>query len=168
MSISTRIIPPLPSTVTGVGGTSVKHTVSTVDPNALNDNTEGYEPLSRWVNTTNLKHYVCVNATTSAAVWIDTTAGGGGGGSSDTWNVVDIEASSFTYTTASRYTLITAPTADSNLLDSFELYRNGVADQTRVSVSPASPGEYQVIGNILLIFGDITSSGDLYRFRYIS
>ena len=167
MSITTRIIPPLPSTVTGAGGTNVKHNVATVDPNAFNDNTEGYEPLSRWVNTVSLKHFVCVNATTSAAVWIDTTSGGGSG-SSGTWNLVEIQASSFTYTTISRYTLPVGPTTDSNLLDGFELYRNGVADQTRVSVTPTSAGEYQVVGNILLIFGDITASGDVYRFRYLS
>jgi len=45
--------------------------VSASDPTAGNDNTQGYAPGLRWVNTTApVKSYVCVDASTGAAIWI--------------------------------------------------------------------------------------------------
>jgi len=45
--------------------------VSASDPVVGNDNTQGYSPGLRWVNTTlPVKSYVCVDASTGAAIWI--------------------------------------------------------------------------------------------------
>jgi hypothetical protein len=49
------------------------------DPTASNDNTQGYEILSRWVNTSSDEEFVCLDASTGAAVWASTTSGGTGG-----------------------------------------------------------------------------------------
>ena len=48
--------------------------VKTFDPNNLNDTTQGFEVSSRWVNTATDREYVCVDATTNAAIWLPTTA----------------------------------------------------------------------------------------------
>jgi len=43
-------------------------------PVAGNDNTQGYAVGSRWIDTSNPKsEYVCVDSTTAAAIWIETT-----------------------------------------------------------------------------------------------
>jgi len=45
-----------------------------IDPNTANDNTQGYQLGSRWINTTNDSSFTLVDATTGAAVW---SVGGG-------------------------------------------------------------------------------------------
>src|SRR6516165_4794818 len=42
---------------------------ATSDPGAGNDNTQGYGPLSIWLNTTNSRWWICASAATGAAVW---------------------------------------------------------------------------------------------------
>lgn len=56
---------------------------ATAAPDADNDVDEGYEPGSRWVDTTNDKEYVCLDATDGAAVWTETTQSGSGSSISD-------------------------------------------------------------------------------------
>jgi len=48
-----------------------KITITTVDPTASNDGTQGYEQHSSWINTATLppKVYSCLDASTGAAVW---------------------------------------------------------------------------------------------------
>ncbi len=46
-------------------------------PGINNDNTEGYAPGSLWVDVTNNKVYVCKDASTGAAEWVDMEAPGG-------------------------------------------------------------------------------------------
>lgn len=55
-----------------------KNNSALVAPAASNDDSEGYEVQSRWTDTALSKEYVCVDATTGAAVWVETTGGGGG------------------------------------------------------------------------------------------
>jgi len=49
----------------------------TVDPVAGNDNTQGYDVQSRWINTSSSEEWVCTDASTGAAVWELTTGGDG-------------------------------------------------------------------------------------------
>jgi hypothetical protein len=49
-------------------------------PTANDDSGDGYTVGSRWIDTTNDKEYVCLDATATAAVWTETTQSGGGGG----------------------------------------------------------------------------------------
>jgi len=49
-----------------------------VDPTVSDDNTQGYEVGSLWVNTSNNKAYVAVDVSTGAAIWDQTNAVGGG------------------------------------------------------------------------------------------
>lgn len=42
---------------------------ATTDPTADDDETAGYEPLSRWINTSTAEIWLCVDATTGAANW---------------------------------------------------------------------------------------------------
>ena len=51
---------------------------ATSAPGVGDDNTEGYAVGSRWVDVTNDKEYVCLDASTGAAVWTETTGAGGG------------------------------------------------------------------------------------------
>ena len=46
---------------------------ATTAPAVGNDNTQGYAIGSRWCDVTNDKEYVCLDASTGAAVWTETT-----------------------------------------------------------------------------------------------
>lgn len=51
-----------------------KKNVTNVSPTVSDDNTQGYEPLSKWINTANNKEYTCLISTTGAALWIEITS----------------------------------------------------------------------------------------------
>lgn len=46
---------------------------ATTDPTVNDDETQGYEPLSKWVNTSTEEVFLCVDASTGAANWQTTT-----------------------------------------------------------------------------------------------
>ncbi len=52
---------------------------ATTAPTADDDSGDGYTVGSRWHDVTNGKAYVCLDSTSTAAVWIETTAGAAGG-----------------------------------------------------------------------------------------
>lgn len=56
-------------------------------PGVGDDDADGYEVGSRWWDTTADKEYVCLDASTGAAVWVETTAGASGGESNTASNV---------------------------------------------------------------------------------
>jgi hypothetical protein len=58
---------------------------ASVAPTTTDDTSAGYAVGSRWIDTTADKEYVCLDATTSTAVWIETTASGGGGQKIQSW-----------------------------------------------------------------------------------
>lgn len=49
---------------------------ATAAPTATDDSGSGYGVGSRWIDVTNDKEYVCLDATSTAAVWTETTASG--------------------------------------------------------------------------------------------
>lgn len=49
-------------------------------PTVNEDSGDDYAVASRWFDTTNDKEYVCLDATSGAAVWLETTGSGGGSG----------------------------------------------------------------------------------------
>lgn len=51
---------------------------ATTAPTANEDSGDGYQPGSRWIDVTNDKEYVCLDATVAAAVWTETTQSGAG------------------------------------------------------------------------------------------
>ncbi len=51
----------------------LKNTATNRDPLATDDNTQGYEVFSRWVNTSTGESWVLLNAATGAANWDNTT-----------------------------------------------------------------------------------------------
>ena len=53
-------------------------TDATAAPAVTNDTTEGYAVNSLWIDVTNDKAYICVDATDGAAVWIEITSQGVG------------------------------------------------------------------------------------------
>jgi hypothetical protein len=59
----------------------VTNNQTTTDPTAGDDSGDGYSIGSRWLNTTSDREFVCLNASPSAAVWIETTNTAGGSGS---------------------------------------------------------------------------------------
>ena len=50
-----------------------KNNITSVAPSVNNDNTEGYSIGSRWFDTTADREYICLDNSTGAAVWKDTT-----------------------------------------------------------------------------------------------
>jgi len=42
---------------------------ATADPTVTDDETQGYKPFSRWINTITSESFICLDATTGAAVW---------------------------------------------------------------------------------------------------
>ena len=50
----------------------------TVDPAVTDDNTKGFRIRSVWINTTTPKAFICLDASTGAAVWTEITAADGG------------------------------------------------------------------------------------------
>ena len=157
----TRIIPPY------IPGNNVKHNVADVDPTVNDDSSLGYEPLSRWVNQTNSTHWVCIEDTVGAALWLNTTEASSGG--SGAWKVEEFLSAAFSLSAGnSQVTLSDTPDTSASTADAIELFRNGTADQTRVAIVPSSTSEFQISGTTLRIFGDITSALDTYRIRYIA
>lgn len=60
-----------------VNSTPKNNFVATTNPTSANDNTQGYTPGSQWYNTVNTNVYSLVDATTAAAVWVQTNNLGG-------------------------------------------------------------------------------------------
>jgi len=50
---------------------------ATVDPAVGNDSSEGYSVQSMWLNITDQKAFICLDASVGAAVWSEITGGGG-------------------------------------------------------------------------------------------
>lgn len=67
-------------------GHLAKFTTSATSPTVNNDSSEGYSIFSRWVDTVLDREFVCLDASTGAAVWVETTAAGGGGSASAVLN----------------------------------------------------------------------------------
>ena len=72
---------------------------ATIDPAVSNDITEGYEVGSRWVNVTSDKEFVCLDASSGAAVWKETTSTGGSGDVVGPGSAVDENIAVFDSTT---------------------------------------------------------------------
>lgn len=51
---------------------------ATVAPSVNDDSGDGYQVGSRWIDVTNNKEYVCLDASVGAAVWTETTQSAGG------------------------------------------------------------------------------------------
>lgn len=51
---------------------------ASTNPTITDDSGSGYVVGSRWIDITNDKEYVCVDASVGAAIWIETTGGGSG------------------------------------------------------------------------------------------
>lgn len=62
------------STTNVTGTAALKNSFSeTTDPGVNDDSTQDYDIGSRWINTATDKHFVCLDATATAAVWKETT-----------------------------------------------------------------------------------------------
>ena len=86
------------------GSTTVikSNTAATAAPGATDDSAAGYAVGSVWIDTTNDKAYVCLDATATAAVWTEITQAGGGGGSdisARVWDSALLSVANATWTT---------------------------------------------------------------------
>lgn len=80
-----------------------------------------------------------------------------------------IAAASFSYSSPiSTFTVAQTPDTAAALVEMQELYRNGVADGTKVAITPAAAGEWRLNGTSLEIYGDVTASGDTFKVLYHS
>lgn len=93
---------------------------ATTAPTANEDSGDGYQPGSRWIDVTNDKEYVCLDATAAAAVWTETTAAAGaatalqsgrvvrssGNITTTSTSFVDVTGASITITTGARKCLV--------------------------------------------------------------
>lgn len=66
--------------VQGVPTTLKNNFGATAAPTTGDDSADGYAVGSKWIDVTNDKAYVCLDATATAAVWTEITAGVGAGG----------------------------------------------------------------------------------------
>lgn len=55
--------------LSGANGLLRSNFSATTDPATTNDNTQGYAVGSQWHNTTNDRCWICIDATTNAAIW---------------------------------------------------------------------------------------------------
>jgi len=69
------------------GGNLLHKYDGTTAPTVNEDSGDGYGVGSNWYDITNDKAYVCLDATTGAAVWTETTAGAAGGEANTASNV---------------------------------------------------------------------------------
>ena len=69
------------SSLVGLGNVPnlVYNLTATSAPTVNDDADDGYSAGSKWVDLTGDKEYTCVDPTSGAAIWIETTGGGGGG-----------------------------------------------------------------------------------------
>lgn len=75
-----------------IGDNPAKNTYTNgAAPTVNSDSNSSFSPGSVWVDLTNDKAYMCVDATPTAAVWIEITAGGGGG-AGGAWELVERKA----------------------------------------------------------------------------
>jgi len=83
------------------------------------------------------------------------------------WATVKVLASAFTFgSPRSTFTLATAASSNTNVLDNAELLRNGAVGQDRVTTTSAE-GEWSLSGTTLSVHGDVTASADTYTLRYV-
>lgn len=54
---------------------SIRYNFDASDPDANDDTLDGYVVGSRWINTSTGQEYVCVDNSSAAAIWIETTGG---------------------------------------------------------------------------------------------
>lgn len=66
--------------VAGGGSGPLNNFAATGAPTVNDDSGDGYSVGSRWIDVTNDRAWVCVDATTTAAVWLLQPGGGSGGG----------------------------------------------------------------------------------------
>ncbi len=93
-----------------------------VAPSASDDFTKGWRRGSRWIDTAADKEYVCLDETTGAAVWTETTGGGGGDADATMSRLIPINLllPAFADTNWSTYSLDNTGYADA------EVYSSGV------------------------------------------
>ena len=112
---------------------------ATVAPAVTNDNTEGYEIGSLWIDVTADKAYVCLDITTGTAVWTEITGGGGGGGSDISVGVNQTSGQVISNNTT------TALSWDGEDYDTDTMWE-GVINPTRITCKTA--GKYLITGSI--------------------
>ena len=60
----------------GLLGTKKCNISATAAPTVNDDTDSGYEILSMWIDITNDRHYICLDASAGAAVWLELGLGG--------------------------------------------------------------------------------------------
>lgn len=103
---------------------------ATTDPDADNDTTEGYSAGSQWVNVTLDTAWVCVDATDSAAIWLQLGAGGGA------WELVQTQDITSSVSEVAFTTGITADTMHQFIFESVEC--NSASKSYRASFRASS------------------------------
>lgn len=130
---------------------------ATAAPVVGDDDADGYLPGSLWVDITNDKAYICLDATTGAAVWIEITQSGGGGG----FTPYEEE---FTAVAGSNvFTLSATPAVNANTLSGRNIlgvFRNGV--RSRYQAAPVGPNEFSQSGGVTKINVISQSGGEIF------
>lgn len=111
---------------------------ATVAPGVSNDNTEGYAPGSVWVDVTNDLAYICLDASTGAAVWTEITQASGGGQTTS----ARVNRSTAQTISNATWTAISFDTEDFDV--------GGMAEQvtnpSRITIPAGEGGKYLVTG----------------------
>jgi len=67
-----------------LGNVKLSNFASTGNPSSSDDSTDSYAVGSRWINISTDKEYVCLDSSSGAAVWTETTQAGSTGGEANT------------------------------------------------------------------------------------
>lgn len=114
---------------------------ATSAPTANEDSGDGYQVGSRWIDVTNNKEYVCLDATVAAAVWTETTQTGVG--SSAFVGAKAYRAAPQTLTTGTA----TAITLDTEEYDTSAFHDN-VTNPSRFTIPAGAAGYYDLKGKL--------------------
>jgi len=146
---------------------------ATIAPAVGNDNTQGYEVGSRWIDVTNDRTYTCVDASTGAAVWKrEDNLGGGVQHKFDaTVDPVTTNDTTEGYAIGSRWVNTAANThwVALDVTTNNAIWMETTQDDTLAGIAQLAPGEH-MMGNLMNYpnTGGLTASTIQYTQIYLS
>ena len=158
----------LTTSITGIlpvasGGIAAKHKIdATAAPGTSDDSSSGYGPGSLWIDVTNDKAYVCVDATVASAVWFQISTSSyisaiGALTPTDSNIIVGNGTTWVAESGATARTSLGIGTGDTPQFTGIEL-----GHATDTTISRASAGRIAVEGSNVLMASDLGSSVQAY------
>ena len=141
------------------GATTVikSNTAASAAPGATDDSAAGYAVGSVWIDTTNDKAYICLDATASAAVWTEVTQSGGGSGQLKQFVSTQTGTQSSGTTTIPNDNTIPQNTEGDEYM-TLAITPNDTSNKLIIEVTIASWGLNAVLNTMFALFQDSTAN----------